>query len=273
MVSAMSPVDPSHALAHWSLTLTHARSPRAMAQIFDVAQADGTPAILKLYRNSDLGYELHAPHFYRRLDGNGAVRLLGAHGNALLLERQDGPDLTMLSENQALDVLIGLAAKTAAIPCSDPSIRDLRARYTRLTACAPASPALHEAQVILQMLLEDAETRPLVLLHADLHHQNVLDGARSWLMIDPIVVRGVPEAEFAQVFRNPRAGTPDLTNPDVALTRAHRIAGQTGFAPRRLLEWGVVKTAHSLVLAGEDPSANRREADVLGALLIARTQA
>jgi streptomycin 6-kinase len=60
--------------------------------------------------------------------------------------------------------------------------------------------AAHAARRLL------ADPRDPVVLHGDLHHDNVLDGAeRGWLVIDPKGLLGERGFEYANLFRNPDA--------------------------------------------------------------------
>jgi streptomycin 6-kinase len=54
---------------------------------------------------------------------------------------------------------------------------------------------------IAELLLADV-SRP-VLLHGDLHHENVLDGGpRGWLAIDPKGIIGAREFDYLNLFTN-----------------------------------------------------------------------
>jgi streptomycin 6-kinase len=75
-----------------------------------------------------------------------------------------------------------------------------------------------------------------VVLHGDLHHDNVLDGeSRGWLAIDPKGLIGDRAFDYATVFCNPDPATamqPDRIRRQVAL-----IADHARIAPSRLLRW------------------------------------
>ncbi|MEM7722929.1 MAG: aminoglycoside phosphotransferase family protein [Pseudomonadota bacterium] len=268
-------------VAHWSLTLQASRTPRAHAQIFDVLRKDGTPAILKVYRDDTLGYETHAPAFLDHMTGCGTVRLYGRHGAAVLQEKQGGPPLARMAvdgqDAEATDILIGIAQHMTRRP-APPGIaedRDVRVRYQALLADdLPDTPEtrtdiFHAARALADTLMRQSEGQPRCLLHGDLHHDNILLGARGWLAIDPIVFRGSPEAEFAQVFRNPRGLGDNLTDPTLAIRRATQIASATGFEAKTLLAWGAAKCAHSLVLNHANREKRAQEHRILTALMTA----
>ena len=57
-----------------------------------------------------------------------------------------------------------------------------------------------------------ASQREIVPLHADLHHENILDfGERGWLAIDPKRVIGERTFEYTILFCDPDLGLPHLT--------------------------------------------------------------
>lgn len=92
-----------------------------------------------------------------------------------------------------------------------------------------------------------------VLLHGDLHHDNILQNADDWLVIDPKGVIGEPAYEVAAFIRNP---IPEL----LALENATSIINQriTCFAEilelseHRILDWCFVQAVLAWVWALED---------------------
>jgi streptomycin 6-kinase len=155
-----------------------------------------------------------------RAGGLGAVRLLDcAPGEgALLLERlEPGNSLVALvpeQDERACEVLAA-AERTAA----------------DLLRTAPAD----------------------VLLHADLHHENVLwDRRRGWLAIDPHGLTGDPAYEFAPLLHNPLSMEPYVA--DLALHRCARLAEASGIEQERIRAWGFVQAVLSAVWSlDEDP--------------------
>jgi streptomycin 6-kinase len=75
-----------------------------------------------------------------------------------------------------------------------------------------------------------------VVLHGDLHHDNVLDGGpRGWLAIDPKGLIGERGFEYANLFRNPDieiALAPGRLRRQVGV-----VARQARLDPKRLLQW------------------------------------
>ena len=66
---------------------------------------------------------------------------------------------------------------------------------------------LQKARKLRDQLLQTSEAD--VLLHGDLHHDNILQNGDDWLVIDPKGVIGEPAYEVAAFIRNP---IPELLN-------------------------------------------------------------
>ncbi|WP_305784602.1 aminoglycoside phosphotransferase family protein [Symbioplanes lichenis] len=85
-----------------------------------------------------------------------------------------------------------------------------------------------------------------VLLHGDLHHENVLRAEREpWLAIDPHGVAGDPGAEIGPILYNP------LTGPEPTLSlldrRLEQLADGLGMPLDRAVAWGFVQAVLSEV--------------------------
>ena len=188
----------------WGLTLGDAYDSRGMvAYVVPATTPDGTPVALKVqwpHREAE-----HEAEALIRWNGNGAVRLLDhdAGRHALLLEQARPGDLLAASAaDVAVGVIIGLVQRLS-VPVSEPftSLADestqwgeeLPRKWER--AGRPFEPELMDRA--LSVLAELAPTQgPSVLLHQDLHGENVVAAEREpWLAIDPKPLAG--EIEFA----------------------------------------------------------------------------
>jgi streptomycin 6-kinase len=79
-----------------------------------------------------------------------------------------------------------------------------------------------------------ASAEPPVVLHGDLHHDNVLDGgARGWRAIDPKGVWGDRGYDYANLICNPDAATAIARLP----RRIERASKMSGLPAGRLLRW------------------------------------
>lgn len=222
---------------------------------------DGEPAMLKLALHEE---ERSGGALMEWWDGYGAARVLAREGEAILLERAQGTrSLAEMSRNgeddEACRILCAVAARLHA-----PRARPLPelvplARWFR--ALEPAA-AAHGG--ILARCLETArallaEPREVVVLHGDLHHDNVLDfGARGWLAIDPKGLVGERGFDFANLFTNPDLADPArpvATDPARFARRLEIVTEAAGLDRTRLLRWILAWTGLSAAWFLEDGTA------------------
>jgi len=85
--------------------------------------------------------------------------------------------------------------------------------------------------------------REPVLLHGDLHHDNILAAERQpWLAIDPKGLVGEPEYEVGALLRNPMPGLLAIPHPERVLARRLDILAESlGFDRDRLRAWGLAQ--------------------------------
>jgi streptomycin 6-kinase len=207
---------------------------------------DGTPAVLKLiFPHREAEHEAEALKVW---DGDGAVRLFAEDKDrwAMLIERcEPGTQLAELDADAALDVLIGL------LP-----------RLWR-NAAEPFRPLVEEAAWWIEYLprewersgrsvdrrLVDAAVEALqtlsvsqgeqVLLHQDLHGENVLAAQREpWLTIDPKPLIGEREFAVASIVRSFELGH---SKRDVH-NRLDRLTSELGLDRERARGWTIGQT-------------------------------
>ena len=94
---------------------------------------------------------------------------------------------------------------------------------------------------------------PDVLLHGDLHHDNILQNGNDWLVIDPKGVIGEPEYEVTAFIRNP---IPELLThadaPNIILNRITHFAKILELSERRIIDWCFVQAVLAWIWALED---------------------
>jgi streptomycin 6-kinase len=247
------------AAGRWSLTVGEPY-PLTYNYVTRATRADGTPAVLKLTPPAgELRFEAAA---LRHFGGDGAVRLLEADvdGGAMLLERA-APG-TVLSAVQAGDddetTRIGAAVglrlhRPAAGPFR--TVEDwavaafgwLRARYGGGTGPMPAGVVDRAEREHAELV---ASSGPPVMLHGDLHHDNVLSSERGWLAIDPHGVLGEPPYEAAPFLRN---GLDDETPLRPVLDRRVAILAEAyGVDRDRVRGWGRAHNVVSVIWSHQD---------------------
>lgn len=184
-------------------------------------------------------------------DGRGSVRVLHRDADATIMERAG----TTLRASEPDD-----AVRTALLTAS---VRELH------TLPAPAGGPFVPLRDHLRALLDDRADRfaharhcaqgllqrneEPVLLHGDVHAENLLASPRGWLFIDPKGVIGPRAFDHANIFTN--WTLPEATRHFDA--RLALVCRQAAIGERTMLEWIVAWSAVSGIwhLQDDDPDA------------------
>lgn len=259
--------------ARWELTLGEPYG-LSMNYVARATRADGTPAVLKLTPPAgELRFEAAA---LRHFGGVGAVRLLAAdvEAGALLLERASPGELLTAVQARDDEAATRIAADvgrrlhqpaTGSFRTVEDWAREafgwLRAKYGGGTGPLPAG-LLDRAEGEHAELV--ASSVAPVMLHGDLHHDNVLTSERGWLAIDPHGVLGEPAYEAGALLRNPigLGGRPGLAA--VLARRVPILAEAYGVDAERIRGWGRAHNAVSVIWSHQD--AGQVDTDTLAVL-------
>lgn len=190
---------------------------------------DGREAFLKVTHEPE---ELVGARALETWSGRGAVTVLARDGNAIVLERAGGTLRATESNDAAVThVLCAVAAELHAHSPDDHSgFPSLRSWFSSLFA--DETPRFDPVRAIADQLLDRAA--PSVLLHGDLHQENVLDGAdRGWLAIDPKGIVGAREFDYCNIFTN---WTPAEAQEHFD-SRLRDVARAAAIRPVHLLRW------------------------------------
>jgi streptomycin 6-kinase len=176
----------------------------------------------------DHGEAIEALHTQIAFSGKGGVEILNHDPTtASTLMRRVRPG-RMLSEaglgtTEEVKVCCSIIRKLTTAPV--PEVRPIEAWYEPFLAEQRAEgipdDMFHEAQAIAKELLESTPDK--VLLHADLHHYNILQDGDGWISIDAQGVAGDPCIEPAAFIRNPELSLSE--RPDLNELVAIRING------------------------------------------------
>jgi streptomycin 6-kinase len=246
-----------------------------------VTCGDGMPAVLKLGVPTGTSLAEESPAL-AAFAGRGAIRLLRADldRGALLLERVTPGwrlrDLVPARDSEATSAAVGVMRRLHVPPPPGGTIPDLvgqaRAFDDYVTVHGDAGPLPLDLVVRAGGLMRElcAAATGRVVLHGDLHHDNILRATREpWLAIDPHGVVGDPGYELGALLYNP-----DPDNRDEALialvpSRVEQLADELSMPPDRVVAWGFVKAVLSDVWSAEDWSPGDRS-PVSRALDVAR---
>ena len=235
-------------LEEWQLTPDGRPTHGYCSLVAPVRTAAGRPAVLKV-GFPDLESE-HEPLALQHWHGNGAVQLLRAdpRRRAMLLERLHDETLSEVWDLEACEV-VGERYARLHIP-APPQLRRLSAELgrwqTQLQGLPRNAPIprrmVEQCRAIARELAADPGTDG-VLLHGDLHYDNVLAGDREpWLVIDPKPLSGDPHFEPAPMLWN--RWDEVVATGDVRSTvrrRFHTLVDAAELDEDRARDWAVLR--------------------------------
>jgi streptomycin 6-kinase len=241
----------------WSLTIQAPFAALSYNYVAPARAADGSSLVVKAgVPNPELLSEIEA---LRAFDGRGAIRLIDADSSQgiLLLERANpGTPLMALTDDAeatsiAAKVMRQLwrpAPADGVFPTLERwfrSLTQLRKKYEGKTGPLPGL-LVEAAQRSFTDLVAASDFA--ILLHGDLHHENVVAAERQpWLALDPKGVVGDPVYEVGPWLQNisPHvlAARPLKETMD---RRVRQFADELGFDRKRILAWGL---SHSVLSA------------------------
>jgi streptomycin 6-kinase len=234
----------------WNLTLGRPY-PLSFHWVTSATREDGSAAVLKLgVPAGHLSAEAEALQIF---GGHGAVRLI-AHDpkrGALLLEQADPgyPAAAFVPDHdeEATAALVGAGRRLHRIPpvgCTLPDLREqsesFRAHLRRFPGDDPLPRHLVEhAGALFDELCASAPDH--VVLHGDLHHDNVLRADREpWLAIDPHGVVGDPGYDCGAMLYNPEPWRREDDLLALVPARIQQLADGFRMPLDRVVAWGFV---------------------------------
>jgi streptomycin 6-kinase len=233
-------------LQRWALRVDRPYKQSNVSLVFPATTAEGLLVVLKLqFPHSDCAHEAEA---LRRWSGNGAVQLLDNDPtlNALLLERcEPGVHLSTVKPDIALDVLTELLPRLW-VDADEPfvTLRETAAKWAEELpsswehAGRPFEVGYLDAGLSARAALPESE-RGQVLVHQDLHGDNVLRAAREpWLAIDPKPLVGEREFSLAPIVRSYEFGH----SRELVIKRLDTLTSNLGLNRERARLWSMAQT-------------------------------
>lgn len=263
----------------WQVSAPELITETFSSRIWKVLREDGSPAIVKALKPfDDVEDELRSEHFLAWRRGVGAVRLLGRDGHRMLLEYAGDTLLAQVLDKEGDNAATAIAAEVMARLFSPskhpapPDLQPLRTRFASLFRKAKTdrdagAPTLYvEAAGIADRLLDAPHS--LKPLHGDLHHDNILHGARGWLAIDPKGVLGDPGFDAANMLYNPLERDDLCLDPKRIAHMADVFAVTLGQTPAAILDHAIGYGCLSAAWHHEDGNATdeNRELSVAEAI-------
>ena len=224
-------------------------------------------ALLKVFKPGS--NEGPSARYFAVHGGNVTVRVLEGDGDAILVERiTPGTPLTTLSltgrDDEATEVIcktIERLQSSRADITGWPGHVEHEIQFQTRQVVPPLTPEIAaRARSLFRQLDATQETR--VLLHGDLHHDNILfDEKRGWLAIDPKGEVGELAYELAAPLRNPLDG-PDVFMSKTQMDRRVRIyCERLNLDRERVLGWCFARNASAAMwYADRTPESLREKA-------------
>lgn len=204
-------------------------------------------------------------------DDLGAIGVLGSvlavlHGAVAAPASGDVAAVRATTAHDTGDVL-------AELPSLDEWFRALLlADATSLAALTddPASAAfLGRGRFLARRLLDDTTAADTVVLHGDLHHENVLEfSPGDWRAIDPKGIVGHRAFDTTAMLANPDRAT--AQDPRLLEQRVELLARSLGVDRSTILEWSIARSALSAVWSLEDGSVEDARDTIAVGLLAER---
>lgn len=247
----------------WSLNVLPPFEPLSYNYVAPALRADGTDVVLKVgVPNPELLTEIEALRLYA---GHGIVQILEADPDrgALLLERlKPGTPLSTLADDERATSIAAQVMRQLwrPVPAEHPfpslakwtaGMRRLRDHFEGGTGPFPI-PLVEMAENLFAELM-GSMAQP-VLLHGDLHHDNILSAERQpWLALDPKGIVGEPAYEVGALLHNPRPQLLAAPHPDRMLARrVDQLTEELGFDRSRIVGWGLAQAVLSAWWSFED---------------------
>jgi streptomycin 6-kinase len=237
----------------WQLTLLPPVANLSFHYVAPAVRADGTPVMIKA--SSPTGEFATEVQALRLLSGPVTVRLLEVDEEleVILLERLiPGTTLAELvpeQDERATSILVETMRKLwrpvppehhfPTVEGWGNGLKRLRARYNGGSGPFPRH-LLEEAETLFVELNASASSH--MLLHGDLHHENVLRAGNEWRVIDIKGVVGDPGYETGLLFYNPIPLIFRLPNlRQILARRVDQLAAELSMERERIRGWGLAQ--------------------------------
>jgi streptomycin 6-kinase len=247
----------------WNLTIGAPVGNLSFNYVAPAILANGTGVILKTGLTDEFPSQ---PRALQHFDGHGMVQLLAydEHNKAMLLERlKPGTSLRAVEDDEiaieaAADVMRKIWRPLPQEHYPFPTVCDWGKGFARLRklfdgGTGPFPTAVFDKAEKLYAELSASMAEP-VLLHGDLHQDNILSAGREpWLAVDPKGVIGEPVFETGPLLRNFWPDILSLPNPKHLMTRRiDHLSAVLGFDRERIYNWGFSQAVLSVLWSIED---------------------
>jgi len=247
----------------WNLTIGAPVGNLSFNYVAPAILSDGTEVMVKTGLTDEFPSQ---PEALRHFDGHGMAQLLAydERDAAMLLERlKPGASLRAVEDDEiAISAAAGVMREIwRPLPQKHypfPTVSDWGKGFARLReqyngSAGPFPPAIFDKAEKLYAELSASMAEP-VLLHGDLHQDNILSAEREpWLAVDPKGVIGEPVFETGALLRNFWPDILSTPNPKSLMARRiDQLSAELGFDRERIHSWGFSQAVLSVLWNVED---------------------
>lgn len=248
----------------WDITLLEPFANLSFHFVIPAIKRDGTPVVLKAW--APTGENEAESTAIKLFDGHGMAQLLAldeANGVMMLERLRPGTPLLHLTDDAqatsyAADVMRKLW-RPAPEQHPFPTVQDWGKGFERLRkhyngGHGPFPPALLDRAETLFAELSASMAEP-VLLHGDLHQENILAAEREpWLAVDPKGLVGEPAYETGDLLRNklPEENLRSAATVRLLTRRIDQLAEELALDRQRIRDWAVAQAVLSVWWGVED---------------------
>lgn len=246
-----------HIAQDWGLTTLIPVENMSYNYVVKALTENGTPVVLKLSCDKE-GYESER-NALQHFDGQGAVKLLDHRDDlkAMLLQQAiSGKTLKEIKNPETvMQDYVEVMHKLHSVPFSNRAgfrhIKEWLESIDKANADHIPDPLLRKAKALKTKLLDTLQA-PIVL-HGDLHLENIIKHQKGWFVIDPKGIIGEPEFEIA-AFDLLRQTEIESSNAirELLDRRIKRLSTVAGLDPLRVRNWVFVRLVLSAAWFIED---------------------
>lgn len=258
-------------MTQWELRDASLIEKTKMCEVYKVYTPDGEERALKVMNEIGVRFEADSYQWFEYMNGHGAVLMHAHDENAILLEYMDGGELAELvfagKDEEASDIAMRVIKELhdGQDAHNAPSFKSLEEHFACLFKTEFDHELMKSGQKLARKLLDSQTDEDTRVLHADIHHKNILKGARGWLAIDPQKAVGDRHYEPANLFKNPEGfdGALDEARMDMLEQKAAEILRLDPYRVREFAFAHMMLSVTWSILDKEDPSLALSVAEML----------
>lgn len=272
----MSDVDPK-ILDEFNVSSPQFIAETAIAKVWRVTRSDKSLAALKVYKGDDMRNEGPGVVFLQNCNGQGAAKIFQIGKNAFLMEYLDGLTLGELTrqgeDQQAAKKLVETANQLQKVQFDQnyrwPKLEDWVEGLMELERGASwTDENWRHIEMSRHLAKELTSTqKDLCVLHGDLHHDNIIKGARGYCAIDAKGVIGEKAYELANAVCNPVGAEELMVSRDRIEFLLTLWCEEFSLERARFLKWIIAQRGMSISWSGNEIASDHVSFQMLEILI------